>query len=148
MALNFGRIDTANSIDNLVAGPMPRSELGIILAAGENLSRGAPLGRITATGKYKEWDPNASDGSQTFAAILAEDCNASGGDENCVAYFSGQFSYDGIPWDADKHQKDDRLDAILEGHKRGIYILGVNIGVTEAAWTSTTTTTTTTTTTA
>ncbi|MBW1998616.1 MAG: head decoration protein [Deltaproteobacteria bacterium] len=142
MTLDFGRTDTVHTQDNLIAGPMPRSEVGIVLASGENLSRGAPLGRVTATGKYKEWDPNASDGTQNFRAILAEDCDASGGDENCVAYFSGQFNYDGIQWDADKHQKDDRLDAILEGHDRGIFILGHDIGVSESAWTSTSTTTT------
>jgi len=44
MTLDFGRTDTVHTQDNLIAGPMPRSEVGIVLASGENLSRGAPRG--------------------------------------------------------------------------------------------------------
>lgn len=143
MTLDFGRTDTVKTQDNLIAGDMPKSEVGVTIVSGQSLVRGAPLGRVTASGKYTEWDPNASDGSQTFKAILAEDVDASSADEKGLAYFSGQFRKSGIAWDTDKHQDDDILDAILEGQGRGIYIEDYDVGVLEASYTSTTTTTTT-----
>lgn len=144
MTQDFGRTDTVETQDNLIAGPTPRFQ-GVTIVSGQNLSRGAPLGRITASGKYTEWDPNAGDGSETFVAILAEAVDASSGDEPGAAYFGGEFYKDGMVWDSDKHQDDDILDAILEGHSRGIYITGDD--VLEATHTSTTTTSTSSTTT-
>ena len=146
MTLDYGRSDLTKTEDNLIAGAMPRVEQGVTIVSGQNLIRGTILGRVTTTGKYTEWNPNASDGSQTARAILAEDVDASTGDEKGVAYFSGHFYYDGIDWDAAMHQDDDRLDAILELHGRGIYITKPGEDILEATHTSTTTTTTTTTT--
>jgi len=86
MTLDFGRTDTVKVQEKLLAGSTELlSEYGITLISGQNLTRGAPLGRITASGKYTEWDPNVSDGSETLAAILAEDVDASSGDEKGVA---------------------------------------------------------------
>ena len=142
MALDFGRTDTVKTQEKLLAGSSELlSEYGITLVSGQNLTRGAPLGRITTTGKYTEWDPNASDGSQNFVSVLAEDVDASSADEKGVAYMSGRFWYSGMIWDSDKHQGDDILDAILAGHARSIFIVGFNIGLLESSWTSTTTTT-------
>lgn len=63
----------------------------ITLVSGQNLTRGAVLGKITASGKYTLSASAAADGSQTPAAILAVDTNASGGDKATVAYFRGDF---------------------------------------------------------
>lgn len=63
----------------------------IVLASGQNLKRGAILGRITASGKYVLSLSAAGDGSQTPAAVLAVDTDATGGDRNTVAYFRGDF---------------------------------------------------------
>lgn len=147
MTQSFGRTDTEATQDNLIAGQMPRIEYGITLVSGENLSRGAVLGRITTSGKYQEWDPNAGTGIENPRCILAEDCDASSGDEKTVAFFTGQFYYDGIQWVAAKHQDDDRLDAILALHDRSIYITKAGEDLLEATHTSTTTTTSTSTTT-
>lgn len=57
----------------------------ITLASGENLSLGAVLGKVTATGQYKELDPSASDGTETAAGILLEDCDASSAATTTVA---------------------------------------------------------------
>ena len=64
---------------------------GVTLAAGQNLRRGSVLGRFTASGKHTLAIASASDGSQTPSAVLAEDCNASGGDTPSLAYFEGTF---------------------------------------------------------
>lgn len=63
----------------------------VTLISGQNLLRGAVLGRITASGKYTLSLSAAVDGSQVPAAILAVDTNATGGDKATVAYFRGDF---------------------------------------------------------
>jgi len=57
------------------------SRQNVTLLSGQNLGDGAVLGKVTASGKYKEFDPAAVDGSQTAAAILFGDINATAGDQ-------------------------------------------------------------------
>lgn len=64
----------------------------ITLASGQNLARGAVLGRVTASGKYVLSASAAADGSQVPSVVLAEDTNATAGDTACNAYFSGVFN--------------------------------------------------------
>lgn len=52
----------------------------VTLLTGSLYVAGQVLGRITATGKYKEFDPALSDGSQNAAAICADAYDATGGD--------------------------------------------------------------------
>lgn len=54
------------------------------LISGQNLKVGRILGRITTGGKLTAVAPAASDGSQTAAAILMADTDASGGDKACA----------------------------------------------------------------
>lgn len=78
--------------DNLIAGN--HDELvgeKITLLSGQNLVRGAVLGKITASGKYNLSLSAAADGSQTPDLILAEDCDASAGDKQALAYSRGDF---------------------------------------------------------
>jgi Bacteriophage lambda head decoration protein D len=69
---------------------------GITVLSGQNLARGSLLGRITASGKYVLSLTAAADGSQTPAAILADDCDASAADKAAIAYFRGDFQEAGI----------------------------------------------------
>jgi len=80
------------SPDNLIAGEYPVNSRKITLISGQNLVRGAVLGKITASGKYTLSLSTAVDGSQTPDCILAEDTNASAGDVNTPGYFSGSFN--------------------------------------------------------
>lgn len=73
-----------------VEGPFPAK--GITLASGQNLPRGAVLGKITASGKYVLSLSAASDGSQTPDMILSEATDASAGDAATVAYMGGSFA--------------------------------------------------------
>jgi hypothetical protein len=61
------------------------------IVSGQNLSTGAVLGKITASGKWTQSLSAAGDGSQTARAVLAEDCDASGGDKAAVVYLAGDF---------------------------------------------------------
>lgn len=63
----------------------------VTILSGQNLLRGALLGKITASGKYILSLSAAVNGSQTPAAILTDDVNATGGDVAAPAYFRGDF---------------------------------------------------------
>ena len=57
------------------------TDVGVTIAAAAvdagntpttTLRKGLVLGKVTATGKYKEYDPSASDGTETAALILVD----------------------------------------------------------------------------
>lgn len=77
---------------NLLAGEYPRIERIITIASGSALTKGSVLGRVTASGKFSLSASDASDGSETPDAILAEDVDASAEDKQAVVYFSGEFN--------------------------------------------------------
>ena len=77
---------------NLLAGEYPRIERIITIASGSALTKGSVLGRVTASGTFSLSASDASDGSETPDAILAEDVDASAEDKQAVVYFSGEFN--------------------------------------------------------
>ncbi len=48
----------------------------VTVAAGQSLPLGAVVGMVTATGKVKQIDPSATDGSQYAAGVLMQACDA------------------------------------------------------------------------
>ncbi len=54
----------------------------VTVAAGQTLPLGTVLGQITATGKVKQIDPSATDGSQYAAGVLMQDADAALADRN------------------------------------------------------------------
>lgn len=64
----------------------------VTIVSGQNLTRGAVLGKITASGKYNLSLSGASDGSQTPDLILAENCDATSADKVALAYARGDFN--------------------------------------------------------
>ncbi len=48
----------------------------VTVAAGQNLPLGTVLGIVTASGKYKQIDPSAEDGTQVAAGVLLQACDA------------------------------------------------------------------------
>jgi hypothetical protein len=64
----------------------------ITIVSGQNLARGALLGKITASGKYTLSASAAVDGSQVPDLVLAEDCDATSGDKTGIAYSRGDFN--------------------------------------------------------
>jgi hypothetical protein len=48
----------------------------VTVVAGQTLPLGAVVGMVTATGKVKQIDPSATDGSQYAAGVLMQKCDA------------------------------------------------------------------------
>jgi len=82
--------------DRLLAGCCCLVSDTALLVSGQNLKRGAALGKITASGKLTLLNSASSDGSQTIFAILAADCNASTADTTCAVYIAGEFNSNAV----------------------------------------------------
>lgn len=78
--------------DSLIAGDFPIRTRKVTILSGQNLQRGAVLGVVTASGKYKLTAAASSDGSEAPSAILAEDVDATAADAEGVVYISGDFN--------------------------------------------------------
>jgi hypothetical protein len=73
----------------------------ITILSGRSLALGAVLGKVTANGKYKEWDPVAVDGSQTVAGILTAAVDATAADAKGVAMLRmAVVKANGLVWKA------------------------------------------------
>lgn len=57
-----------------------RARQNVTILSGQDLNAGAVLGIVTDSGKYVEYDSNASDGRETAKAVLFAACDASAGD--------------------------------------------------------------------
>lgn len=84
--------DSFGGEDPLFAGDLPREEEVGTLISGQNLTRGALLGKITTGGKLTLSLAASSDGSEVPYGILAHDVDASGGDKQCVLYTAGKYN--------------------------------------------------------
>lgn len=85
--------DTSGSFepDNLINGESPALVRKGTLASGQNRARGTVLGKITSGGKLVMSLAASEDGSEDIFAVLAQDCDASGGDKDCLYYITGEF---------------------------------------------------------
>ena len=79
------------NLDGLLIGEHPVTSRQITLLTGQNLARGAVLGKVTATGKYILSLSAAVDGSEVPDAVLAEATDATAADVATPAYFTGGF---------------------------------------------------------
>lgn len=63
-----------------------RSRENVVVVSGQNLTAGAVVGKITASGKYKEYNPGNADGSQTAVGVLYASTDATSADAKGVIY--------------------------------------------------------------
>ena len=68
-----GMTTTAFDQTQLFAGDFPRRYMTVTVAADQQLSAGAVLGEITASGEYKLAASAATDGSESPSVVLLED---------------------------------------------------------------------------
>jgi hypothetical protein len=119
MKASFG--STSYTPDRLIAGDTQLVPRKVTILSGQNLVRGAVIGKITASGKYILSLSAASDGSQTPDLILAEDCNATGGDKVGLAYATGEFNESALTIGT-----AHTADSIREGLRvKGIHLIAV-----------------------
>jgi hypothetical protein len=78
--------------DSLFAGNFPVATRKVTIAAGANLGRGAVLGRVTATDKWKLSASAAGDGSEVPDAVLLTDAAAAGADVEAMIAQTGEFN--------------------------------------------------------
>jgi hypothetical protein len=97
----------------------------VTLLSGQNLTRGALLGKITASGKYVLSLSAAVDGSQTPSRVLVDDVDASAGDKEALAYRRGDFLDTGMTIGAG-HTAASVKDALAD---IGIFIITAQGGV-------------------
>jgi len=92
MAENLGLTSENYTYDNLFAGDYPKVTESVTIESGQNLKRGALLGKKTGDDKYKLAISTNADGSEVPIAVLAADTDASAAD--CVApiYEAGEFN--------------------------------------------------------
>lgn len=79
-------------VDNLIYGSEPIITEAAVVAAGEEFSRGAVLGRVTEGGALKLSLSGASDGSQTPYAIAADDVDSGDATARTIVYVKGHFN--------------------------------------------------------
>lgn len=82
--------------DALIGGDHKLVTEEVVVIAGENLTRGALLGKITVSGKVNLSLSAAGDGSEVPWGVLTEDVDATAGDVTAVAYITGQFNEDKV----------------------------------------------------
>jgi hypothetical protein len=73
-------------IKSEAAGDLSRETVTIVSGSGALLA-GTVLGRVTATGKYRPYDDNNTDGSEVAAAVLVYDTDATSADKAAVVIF-------------------------------------------------------------
>lgn len=76
---------------DMIANDYPVATRTVTLVSGQNLARGAVLGKITTGGKYTLSLSASDNGSEAPRYVLAAGCDASGGDATAVVYASGAF---------------------------------------------------------
>lgn len=108
----------AFSPDNLIVGGEQIQTFDRVLITGQNLVRGALLGRITASGKYNLSLSAAVDGSEVPVAILVQDTDATAADVVTPLYFSGSFNRRAITYGT-AHTWDTVKEALAA---RGIFL--------------------------
>ena len=82
----------STSYDNLIVGGFDVLPEAITVASGENLVRGAVVGRVTADGKIRLADTGNVDGSETAYAVLLDDVDASAADRPGIIARTGVFN--------------------------------------------------------
>lgn len=84
--------------DNWVTGSDPCQTTQGTIASGQNLAAHAPLGQVTATGKFVIWAPAATDGSQVATRLTPFAVDASAADRTTQLIKAGTFNPELVAW--------------------------------------------------
>lgn len=115
----YAKSDTVPATNALVVGGYDLVDDTVTLLTGQNLKRGALLGKVTASGKFVLSAAAAGDGSQTPIAVLADDVDATAADKAAPIYRAGGFNANQIIYGAG-HTFASVKEAL---NARGIHLL-------------------------
>lgn len=95
----------------------------VTVASGQTLPMGAVIGLVTASGKVKQIDPSASDGSQYAAGVLMQPCDAAliDRDDGLMIARHAILSDHALSWPA-AITTSEKQSAILQMKNLGILI--------------------------
>lgn len=68
------------------------------IASGQNLAARTPLGQVTASGEFVEWNPAANDGSQVAVRMTANAVDATVGATKAPMIKAGTFNPELVAW--------------------------------------------------
>ncbi|KJZ03281.1 MULTISPECIES: head decoration protein [Pseudoalteromonas] len=84
--------------EQLTAGDRPLTQNTGAFAASQTLTARSPVGRITATGELKKWDPAANDGSERALFLTVGVVDTATGAKSAPYFDGGHFNEAIISW--------------------------------------------------
>ena len=95
----------------------------VTVASGQNLPLGTVLGIVTASGKYKQIDPSAEDGTQVAAGVLLQACDATliDRDDGLVVARHAIVAHHALAW-PDAVTTAEKLTAIAQLKALGVLV--------------------------
>lgn len=94
-------------------GTLSREVVTIVSGSGV-IPAGMVLGKITATGKYKPFDDDNVDGSETAAALAYDGVDATSADKKCVVIFrDAEVKLSALQWAA-TNDATDKTNGLAE----------------------------------
>lgn len=88
----------AYNLQDWITGSDPVITTAGTVTSGQNLAQYAPLGQVTATGKFVIWNPAGVDGSEKAVRIAPMAIDASGADTAAQLIKTGTFNPELIAW--------------------------------------------------
>ena len=95
----------------------------VTVASGQNLPLGTVLGIVTASGKYKQIDPSAEDGTQVAAGVLLQACDATliDRDDGLVVARHAVVAHHALAW-PDAITTAEKLAAVAQLKALGVLV--------------------------
>src|SRR5690606_29446627 len=95
----------------------------VTVASGQNLPLGTVVAIVTATGKFKQIDPSAEDGTQVAAGVLLQACDATliDRDDGLVVARHAVVAHHALAW-PDAITTAEKLAAIAQLKALGVLV--------------------------
>lgn len=105
MAVQTEAIHKSEGILSESNGKRSREEITVV--SGQNLGSMFVVGKVTASGKYAQYDNAAADGTQAAAGVLIGATDASAADaKGVILARDAEVDYDTLQWKAAMSQND------------------------------------------
>lgn len=92
-------VETYN-YDDITSGSDAIATTAVTILSGQDLAANTPIGQVTASGKFVDCNPSATDGSQTPVYITPQAIDATAGDVVAQVYKAGTFDPEQLAWHA------------------------------------------------